>query len=90
MRTTHKDVPGLSWKPRSPATSNIPRRPGLLTGPHESGRPYYAMRFIKGENLKPAVDRFHQGRRGLRSGEWAVGLGRCWGFLDLRRDRLRP
>lgn len=29
-------------------------------GLREDGRPYYAMRFIRGESLREAVDRFHQ------------------------------
>jgi serine/threonine-protein kinase len=43
-------------------------------GRHPDGRPYYAMRFIRGESLKEAGDRFHRdegpardcGERGLR------------------------
>ena len=31
-------------------------------GTYADGRPYYAMRFIKGDSLKEAVARFHQGR----------------------------
>jgi serine/threonine protein kinase len=29
-------------------------------GTHGSGRPYYAMRFIKGESLKEAIEAFHE------------------------------
>ncbi len=29
-------------------------------GTDSGGRPYYAMRFIKGESLKEAVDQFHK------------------------------
>ena len=29
-------------------------------GEYADGRPYYAMRFIRGDNLKVAVDRFHK------------------------------
>src|SRR5262245_5290169 len=32
----------------------------------EAGRPYYAMRFIRGESLKEALLRFHQSGRGRR------------------------
>ncbi len=39
--------------------------PGIVPvyglGTYADGRPYYAMRFIKGDNLKEAVDRFHAG-----------------------------
>ena len=31
-------------------------------GTYGGGRPYYAMRFIKGESLKEAIERFHAGR----------------------------
>jgi tRNA A-37 threonylcarbamoyl transferase component Bud32/polyhydroxyalkanoate synthesis regulator phasin len=50
--------------------------PGIVPvyglGSHGDGRPYYAMRFIKGDNLKEAIDQFHtdhgRGRDpGLRS-----------------------
>jgi eukaryotic-like serine/threonine-protein kinase len=37
--------------------------PGIVPvyglGTHADGRPYYAMRFIRGESLKEAIDRFH-------------------------------
>ncbi len=37
--------------------------PGIVPvyglGAYSDGRPYYAMRFIKGESLKEAIDRFH-------------------------------
>jgi serine/threonine protein kinase/tetratricopeptide (TPR) repeat protein len=37
--------------------------PGIVPvyglGSHDDGRPYYAMRFIKGESLKEAIERFH-------------------------------
>ncbi len=38
--------------------------PGIVPiyslGAHADGRPYYAMRFVNGVNLKEAIDRFHQ------------------------------
>ncbi len=40
--------------------------PGIVPvyglGTYGDGRPYYAMRFIRGESLKDAIDRFHAGR----------------------------
>ncbi len=37
--------------------------PGIVPvyglGAHANGRPFYAMRFIRGDNLKEAIDRFH-------------------------------
>jgi serine/threonine-protein kinase len=41
-------------------------------GAYGSGRPYYAMRFIKGESLKEAIERFH-GRVGTAHQECADG-----------------
>ena len=39
--------------------------PGIVPvyglGTHSDGRPYYAMRFIRGESLKEAIDHFHAG-----------------------------
>ncbi|MFO0950354.1 MAG: protein kinase [Isosphaeraceae bacterium] len=44
-------------------TGNL-EHPGIVPvyglGIHEDGRPYYAMRFIRGENLKDAIDDFHR------------------------------
>ena len=37
--------------------------PGIVPvyglGTHDDGRPYYAMRFIRGDSLKEAIDQFH-------------------------------
>jgi serine/threonine protein kinase len=37
--------------------------PGIVPvyglGSHADGRPYYAVRFIKGDSLKEAIDQFH-------------------------------
>ena len=50
--------------------------PGIVPvyglGTHSGGRPYYAMRFIKGDSLKEAIEQFHadgsmKGDRGRRS-----------------------
>src|SRR5439155_12596042 len=42
--------------------------PGIVPvyglGQYADGRPYYAMRFIRGESLKEAIDRYHSERRG--------------------------
>ena len=39
--------------------------PGIVPvyglGTYDGGRPYYAMRFIKGDSLKEAIERFHDG-----------------------------
>lgn len=36
--------------------------PVYALGSDETGRPYYAMRFIRGESLLEVIDRFHHGR----------------------------
>jgi hypothetical protein len=33
-------------------------------GAYDDGRPFYAMRFIRGDNLKSAIEQFHRGRGG--------------------------
>jgi serine/threonine-protein kinase len=48
-------------------------------GAYPDGRPYYAMRFIRGDSLKAAIDRFHEDRRAGRSS----GTDRA--FRDLLR-----
>jgi serine/threonine-protein kinase len=49
-------------------------------GTHGDGRPYYAMRFVKGDSLKEAVARFH---RGDSVGQ--VPVGRALEFRQLLR-----
>ncbi len=61
--------------------------PGIVPvyglGIYDDGRPFYAMRFIKGDSLKEAIDRFHGDRvagRGCRaSGRWSF-RSCCAGF----------
>ena len=45
-------------------------------GKDARGRPFYAMRFVKGQSLKEAIQRFHKGGNGTRRnrGEWNRGL----------------
>src|SRR6516225_1570964 len=65
--------------------------PGIVPvyglGQYADGRPFYAMRFIKGDNLKEAIRRFHdlspqrqQGRAGERNVAFRELLGR---FVDV-------
>jgi tetratricopeptide (TPR) repeat protein/tRNA A-37 threonylcarbamoyl transferase component Bud32 len=65
--------------------------PGIVPvyglGVYDGGRPYYAMRFIRGDSLKEAIDRFHGGaslRRdpGRRSLELRSLLGRLVDVCD--------
>ena len=55
------------------AAWNIQDCPSLWPGTYGDGRPYYAMRFVKGDSLKEAIDRFH-GRRRARPGPVARSL----------------
>ncbi len=54
-------------------------------GAHGDGRPYYAMRFIRGDSLKDAIAEFHKADNGGRSpGERAVALRQLLArFLDV-------
>jgi WD40 repeat protein/tRNA A-37 threonylcarbamoyl transferase component Bud32 len=47
-------------------------------GSDANGRPFYAMRFVKGESLKEAIARFHSPKK-------TAGAGRRQWSLDLRR-----
>jgi serine/threonine protein kinase/Tol biopolymer transport system component len=42
--------------------------PVYALGHYADGRPYYAMRFIRGDSLKEAIERFHAGRSRLPNG----------------------
>jgi serine/threonine protein kinase len=53
--------------------------PGIVPvyglGQYSDGRPYYAMRFIKGDNLKEAIRRFHEAEKpGRDPGERSLAL----------------
>ncbi len=62
--------------------------PGIVpvygVGRHSDGRPYYAMRFIEGETLKQAVERFHGAKRADHSlGERELAFRRLLrSFID--------
>ncbi len=63
--------------------------PGIVPvyglGHYEDGRPFYAMRFIRGDSLKEAIERFHRPEaRPTRSGERMLGLQKLLRrFLDV-------
>src|SRR6185437_2502671 len=64
--------------------------PGIVPiyglGTYADGRPYYAMRFVKGDSLKDAIRRFHQADADPRRdpGERALALrGLLMRFLDV-------
>jgi serine/threonine protein kinase len=58
--------------------------PGIVPvyglGTYADGRPFYAMRFIKGDNLKQATDQFHQSGACFDSSVFRQLLGR---FIDV-------
>jgi eukaryotic-like serine/threonine-protein kinase len=62
--------------------------PGIVPvyslGHDASGRPFYAMRFIKGDSFKHAVERYHRERGGRGPREWTLGLQKLLRrFLDV-------
>ena len=60
-------------------------RAGLRLGHYADGRPFYAMRFIKGDSLKEAIERFHGAETSCRdSGRADVELHKLLRrFLDV-------
>jgi serine/threonine-protein kinase len=52
--------------------------PGIVPvygfGIYRDGRPYYAMRFIRGESLKDAIDRFHLDEKPSQPGERSLAF----------------
>jgi WD40 repeat protein/serine/threonine protein kinase len=63
--------------------------PGIVPvyglGNYADGRPFYAMRFIKGDSLKEAIERFHQANGACRDpGEQALEFRQLLGrFVDV-------
>jgi serine/threonine-protein kinase len=63
--------------------------PGIVPvyglGRYADGRPFYAMRFIRGDNLKDAIERFHGAEKpGRDAGERALELRQLLGrFIDV-------
>ena len=70
--------------------------PGIVPvyglGHHADGRPYYAMRFIRGDSLKEAIERFHARRRPGRTRASGPGAARAARPVPrrLQRDGVRP
>jgi serine/threonine-protein kinase len=53
-------------------------------GHYGDGRPFYAMRFIRGDSLKHAIDGFHKDKATLPTGERALRLRQLLGrFVDV-------
>ena len=71
--------------------------PGIVPvyglGTYGDGRPYYAMRFIRGDSLKEAIDRFHADEHAEeRPRPPVAGAAQAAAAVPrrLQRDRLRP
>ena len=71
--------------------------PGIVPvyglGTYADGRPYYAMRFIRGDSLKEAIDRFHaDAALKARPRPAVAGAAQAAAAVPrrLQRDRLRP
>jgi serine/threonine-protein kinase len=65
IQTKHADHPESRTRfLREAEITGQLEHPGIVPvyglGQYSDGRPYYAMRFIKGESLKAAIDRFHK------------------------------
>jgi serine/threonine protein kinase len=77
-RYAHDPVSRARFVLEAEVTGNL-EHPGIVpvygSGCYDDGRPYYAMRFVKGDSLKEAIQRFHQGRH--------AGLGQR--SLELRK-----
>ena len=62
--------------------------PGIVPvyglGAYDDGRPFYAMRFIRGDNLKAAIEQFHQDEEGRGPGARTLALQKLLRrFLDV-------
>ncbi len=68
IRDSHSDDPDSRHRflMEAEITGGL-EHPGIVPvygmGTYADGRPYYAMRFIRGESLKEAIDRFHKDER---------------------------
>ena len=53
-------------------------------GQYDDGRPFYAMRFIRGDSFKEAIQRYHGEAKSLPPGERALGMRKLLGqFIDV-------
>ena len=82
------------WRPRSPAGwSTRASSRSTAWGPTATAGPYYAMRFIRGDSLKEAIDALPR-RRGAEAGPRPplAGAAQAPAAVPrrLQRDRVRP
>jgi eukaryotic-like serine/threonine-protein kinase len=76
----HADDPGIRQRflVEAEITGGL-EHPGIVPvyglGTYDGGRPYYAMRFVRGDSLKEAIERFHQpGQAGADPGARSLEL----------------
>ncbi len=85
MQAPHADDPASRSRfVREAAVTGHLEHPGVVPvyglGQYADGRPFYAMRFIKGDSLKDAIARFHQAEApGREMGERALALRQLLG-----------
>ena len=81
LRRRPDQPPAVPVRGRDHRRPGAPRhRPGLRPGaPTTDGRPFYAMRFIRGDSLKEAIDRFHgdEHSRGRDAGQTVAGAAQA-------------
>jgi serine/threonine protein kinase len=68
IQAQHADDPDSRGRfVREAEVTGLLEHPGVVAvyglGAYADGRPFYAMRFIQGDSLKEAIDRFHQGSK---------------------------
>ncbi|QDV38308.1 serine/threonine-protein kinase [Tautonia plasticadhaerens] len=83
IRADHADDDGLRARfLREAEINGNLEHPGIVPvhgmGTHPDGRPFYAMRFVDGETLQEAVDRFHRA-------DLPLGPARALGLMGLLR-----
>jgi tetratricopeptide (TPR) repeat protein/tRNA A-37 threonylcarbamoyl transferase component Bud32 len=86
IQPTHADDPNSRGRfVREAEVTGGLEHPGIVAvyglGSYSDGRPFYAMRFIQGDSLKEAIDRFHRsGKPDFTGTEFRQLLGR---FVDV-------
>ena len=84
-RHAHDDASRTRFLLEAEITGGL-EHPGIVPvyglGQYADGRPFYAMRFVKGDSLKDAIEKFHRGHgpAGARTLELRELLGR---FIDV-------
>jgi serine/threonine protein kinase/tetratricopeptide (TPR) repeat protein len=73
---------------REAAVNGNLEHPGIVPvyglGTDAGGRPYYAMRFVEGETLQQAMERFHKGASSLGPTAWSIQLRQLlYRFIDV-------